>query len=58
MPGIQKGFNFALEKGCLTGNKVSGVKMRLLDGTFYLSSSVNVQFIKFCLFVFFKAQTT
>lgn len=35
IPAIKKGFNNSLEKGCLTGNKVTGLKFKLQDGKIF-----------------------
>jgi elongation factor G len=35
IPAIKKGYYKSLEKGCLSGNKVTGLKFRLQDGIFY-----------------------
>jgi len=45
IPGIKKGFNQSLEKGCLTGNRISGVKMRLIDGSNHMTDSSELSFI-------------
>lgn len=45
VPAIKKGFNQSLEKGCLTGNKVTGLKFRLQDGAHHMTDSSELSFI-------------
>jgi elongation factor G len=45
VPHIEKGFRKACEKGWLTGNKVSGVKFRLVDGASHIVDSNEISFI-------------
>ncbi|XP_058802663.1 elongation factor G, mitochondrial [Phymastichus coffea] len=39
VPGIQRGFLFMCEKGLLSGNKLSGLKFRLIDGANHIVDS-------------------
>ncbi|CAH0390224.1 unnamed protein product [Bemisia tabaci] len=39
IPGIKRGFQLSLEKGCLTGNKVSGLRFTLQDGDHHIVDS-------------------
>ena len=38
IPAIKKGFYKTLEKGCLTGNKITGISFHLKDGPFFISN--------------------
>jgi len=45
IPAIKKGFNQTLEKGVLSGNKISGIKFRLTDGDNHPVDSTEIAFI-------------
>ena len=45
IPAIKKGFMQSLEKGCLTGNKITGVRFRLTDGANHPVDSTEIAFI-------------
>lgn len=45
IPAIKKGFNMSLEKGCLTGNKITGLRFRLKDGAHHMTDSSELSFI-------------
>jgi elongation factor G len=34
IPAIEKGYKQTLEKGCLSGNRITGVNFRLQDGKY------------------------
>lgn len=44
VPGIEKGFLKACEKGCLVGQKVSGVRFKLVDGAHHIVDSSEFAF--------------
>ena len=44
VPSIEKGFRKACEKGALTGHKVAGVKIRLMDGNHHPVDSSDLAF--------------
>ncbi|CAL7946611.1 unnamed protein product [Xylocopa violacea] len=46
VPGVERGFKTACEKGCLTGHKVAGVKFRLLDGMHHCVDSSELAFFQ------------
>jgi elongation factor G len=46
IPAITKGFNQAIQKGCLTGNKVTGVRFTLKDGANHPVDSNEIAFIQ------------
>lgn len=39
VPGIEKGFMSSCAKGSLSGNKISGIRFRLLDGAHHIVDS-------------------
>lgn len=45
IPGIKKGLHNSLEKGCLTNNKVTGLRFRLQDGAHHMTDSSELSFI-------------
>lgn len=45
IPAIKKGYNNSLDKGCLTGNKITGLKFRLQDGAHHMTDSSELSFI-------------
>jgi len=45
VPHVEKGFRRACEKGWLTGNKVAGVKFRLVDGASHIVDSNEISFV-------------
>lgn len=45
IPGIIKGFKMMSEKGLYSGHKISGVRMRLLDGAHHIVDSSELAFI-------------
>lgn len=45
IPGVEKGFHIMAEKGLLTGNKISGVRFRLLDGGHHIVDSSELAFM-------------
>ena len=45
IPAIKKGFNNSLEKGMLSGNKITGVHFRLLDGANHSTDSTEIAFV-------------
>ncbi len=45
VPHIEKGFRAFCEKGYLTGNRISGVKFRLIDGQHHIVDSNEISFI-------------
>ncbi len=45
MPAIKKGFLQSLEKGQISGNKVTGVKFRLIDGANHMVDSSEYSFV-------------
>lgn len=45
IPGIIKGFKMMSEKGLFSGHKISGVRMRLLDGAHHAVDSSELAFI-------------
>lgn len=45
IPGVKKGFLETCEKGILSGNRVAGVKFRLLDGASHCVDSSEIAFI-------------
>ncbi|KAK0449052.1 elongation factor G mitochondrial [Desarmillaria tabescens] len=44
IPGVERGFHVALEKGTLSGNPISGVRMVLQDGAFHAVDSSELAF--------------
>ncbi|KAK0201231.1 P-loop containing nucleoside triphosphate hydrolase protein [Desarmillaria ectypa] len=44
IPGVERGFRVALEKGTLSGNPISGVRMVLQDGAFHAVDSSELAF--------------
>lgn len=44
IPGIRKGYLAMAEKGLLTGNKLSGLKFRLIDGAHHIVDSSELAF--------------
>ncbi|XP_011504803.1 PREDICTED: elongation factor G, mitochondrial [Ceratosolen solmsi marchali] len=44
MPGVQKGFLSMCEKGLLTGHKLAGLKLRLIDGANHMVDSSELAF--------------
>ncbi|XP_057334089.1 elongation factor G, mitochondrial [Microplitis mediator] len=44
VPGIEKGFRIMCEKGLLTGHRIAGIKMRLLDGAHHIVDSSEYAF--------------
>ncbi|KAK0473012.1 elongation factor G mitochondrial [Armillaria novae-zelandiae] len=44
IPGVERGFHAALEKGTLSGNPISGVRMVLQDGAFHAVDSSELAF--------------
>lgn len=44
MPGIQKGLHEAAQKGPLSGHKLSGIRMRLVDGAHHIVDSSEYAF--------------
>ena len=44
VPGIKKGFIDTCQKGALTGHRVAGVKMRLIDGMHHIVDSSEYAF--------------
>lgn len=44
IPGIRKGYLTMAEKGLLTGNKLSGLKFRLIDGAHHIVDSSELAF--------------
>ncbi|CAL4069387.1 unnamed protein product, partial [Meganyctiphanes norvegica] len=44
IPGVERGFRKFCEKGMLTGNKVSGVQLRLQDGNSHMVDSSELSF--------------
>jgi translation elongation factor EF-G len=44
IPAVEKGFYEALEKGTLSGNPISGVRMVLQDGAFHAVDSLEPAF--------------
>lgn len=44
IPGIRKGYLAMAEKGLLTGNKLSGLKFRLIDGAHHMVDSSELAF--------------
>ncbi|XP_063245076.1 elongation factor G, mitochondrial [Bacillus rossius redtenbacheri] len=44
IPGVERGFNFMMQKGLLSGHKVSGVKFRLQDGANHSVDSSDLAF--------------
>jgi elongation factor G len=46
VPAVKKGFLQSLEKGVLSGNKVTGVKFRLLDGANHAVDSSEFSFVQ------------
>ena len=44
IPAVEKGFYEALEKGTLSGNSISGVRMVLRDGAFHAVDSSELAF--------------
>ncbi|XP_075210661.1 elongation factor G, mitochondrial-like [Lycorma delicatula] len=44
IPGVRKGFEIMAQKGHLTGHKVSGVLMKLLDGAHHIVDSSELAF--------------
>jgi len=45
VPAVEKGFKMMVEKGLLTGHKISGVKFRLIDGDHHIVDSNEISFI-------------
>jgi len=45
IPGIIKGFKMMAEKGLYSGHRISGVRMRLLDGAHHIVDSSELAFI-------------
>jgi len=45
IPGIIKGFKIMAEKGLYSGHRISGVRMRLLDGAHHIVDSSELAFI-------------
>jgi elongation factor G len=45
IPHIEKGFKAFCEKGYLTGNKIAGVRFRLVDGQSHIVDSNEISFI-------------
>ncbi|XP_055599732.1 elongation factor G, mitochondrial-like [Uranotaenia lowii] len=45
VPAIEKGFRQMAEKGLLSGHKLSGIKMRLLDGAHHIVDSSDLAFM-------------
>lgn len=45
IPGVEKGFHIMAQKGLLTGNKISGVKFRLIDGAHHIVDSSELAFM-------------
>ncbi|XP_071453659.1 elongation factor G, mitochondrial [Hetaerina americana] len=45
VPGIERGFKLMAEKGLLTGNRLSGIKFRLLDGAHHIVDSSELAFM-------------
>lgn len=45
VPGVERGFRLMCEKGLLTGNKVSGVHFRLIDGASHIVDSSELAFM-------------
>lgn len=45
IPGIVKGFKIMAEKGLYSGHRISGVRMRLLDGAHHIVDSSELAFI-------------
>jgi elongation factor G len=39
VPAVSKGFHQSLEKGLLSGNKVTGIHFRLKDGSYYYNTA-------------------
>lgn len=44
IPGVRRGFLSMAEKGLLTGNKLSGLKFRLIDGAHHIVDSSELAF--------------
>lgn len=44
IPGIRRGYLAMAEKGLLTGNKLSGLKFRLIDGAHHIVDSSELAF--------------
>lgn len=44
IPGIRRGYLAMAEKGLLTGNKLSGLKFRLIDGAHHMVDSSELAF--------------
>lgn len=44
IPGIRRGYLAMAEKGLLTGNKLSGLKFRLVDGAHHIVDSSELAF--------------
>ena len=44
IPGVKRGFLETCEKGILSGNKVAGVKFRLIDGASHCVDSSEIAF--------------
>lgn len=44
IPGIRRGYLALAEKGLLTGNKLSGLKFRLIDGAHHIVDSSELAF--------------
>jgi len=45
VPAVEKGFRLVCEKGLLCGQKVAGVKFRLMDGASHMVDSNEISFI-------------
>jgi len=46
VPGVEKGFKAACEKGLLSGHRVIGVKFRLIDGMHHCVDSSEFAFFQ------------
>ena len=45
VPAVEKGFRICCERGYLSGQKVAGIKFRLIDGAHHIVDSNEISFI-------------